>query len=108
MDVVRIIWGEMVEAIQKLFSLREALFEYEKELGIGDYSEIERSVLEFVVAQQRTTISKIMKHPYFSTHSLSSINRIVAKLLQTGVIRSKQSKQDKRVMYLSFCLRNGN
>ena len=108
MDVVRIIWGEMVEAIQKLFSLREALFEYEKELGIGDYSEIERSVLEFVVAQQRTTISKIMKHPYFSTHSLSSINRIVAKLLQTGVISSKQSKQDKRVMYLSFCLRNGN
>ena len=98
----------MVEAIQKLFSLREALFEYEKELGIGDYSEIERSVLEFVVAQQRTTISKIMKHPYFSTHSLSSINRIVARLLQTGVIRSKQSKQDKRVMYLSFCLRNGN
>jgi DNA-binding MarR family transcriptional regulator len=98
----------MVEAIQKLFSLREALFEYEKELGIGDYSEIERSVLEFVVAQQRTTISKIMKHPYFSTHSLSSINRIVAKLLQTGVISSKQSKQDKRVMYLSFCLRNGN
>ena len=97
-----------MEPLQKLFSLREALFDYEKELGIGDYSEIERSVLEFIVEQQRTTISRILKHPYFSTYSLSSINRVVSKLLKVGVIYSEKSQQDKRVVYLSFCLENSH
>ena len=97
-----------LEPLQKLFSLREALFDYEKELGISDYTEIERSVLEFIVEQRRTTISKILKHPYFSTYSLSSINRVVSKLLKVGVIYSEKSQQDKRVVYLSFCLENSH
>ena len=98
----------VVEPLQKLFSLRAALFDYEKELGITDYSEFERSVLEFIVEQQRTTISKILKHPYFSAYSLSSINRVVSKLLKTGAICSEKSQEDKRVMYLSFCLQNSH
>ena len=97
-----------MKALERLFKLREALHEQEAELGIQDYSEIERSVLEFVSNQKQTTISDILKHPYFSKISLSTVNRVVAKLLSVGVIKSHQATDDKRKMHLSFCLENCN
>ena len=93
-----------MQALERLFKLREALYEQESALGIQNYSEIERSVLEFVSNQKRTTISDILKHPYFSKISLSTINRVVAKLLSVNAIKSTQATDDKRKMYLSFCL----
>ncbi len=95
-----------MEALERLFKLREALHEQESAFGIQDYSEIERAVLEFVSNQKQTTISDILKHPYFSNFSLSTINRVVAKLLTMRVIKSQQATSDKRKMYLSFCLDN--
>ncbi|MEO1917895.1 MAG: hypothetical protein ABGX53_05960 [Candidatus Thioglobus sp.] len=95
-----------MQALERLFKLREALYEQESALGIQDYSEIERSVLEFVSNQKQTTISNILKHPYFSKISLSTINRVVAKLLSVGAIKSTQATEDKRKMYLTFCLDN--
>ena len=97
-----------MKALERLFKLREALYEQEAALGIQEYSEIERSVLEFVSNQKLTTITDILKHPYFSKISLSTVNRVVAKLLAVGVIKSKQATDDKRRMYLSFCLDNCN
>jgi len=97
-----------MQALEKLFKLREALYEQEAALGIQEYSEIERSVLEFVSNQKLTTISDILKHPYFSKISLSTVNRVVAKLLSVGVIKSQQATDDKRRMHLSFCLDNCN
>ena len=93
-----------MQALEKLFKLRESLYEGESALGIQSYSEIERSVLEFVSNQKRTTISDILKHPYFSKISLSTINRIVAKLLSVNALKSTQAADDKRKMYLSFSL----
>ena len=97
-----------MQALERLFMLREALYEQEAALGIQEYSEIERSVLEFVSNQKLTTISDILKHPYFSKISLSTVNRVVAKLLSVGVIKSQQATDDKRRMHLSFCLDNCN
>ena len=48
-----------MQALERLFKLREALYEQEAALGIQEYSEIERSVLEFVSNQKLTTISDI-------------------------------------------------
>lgn len=94
-----------MNAMERLFKLRQSLFEYESELGIDNYSDTERAVLEYVVSQQYTTISNILKQPYFSKVSLSTINRVVAKLLSDGAIKSEQSGEDKREMNLSFCAR---
>ena len=95
-----------MQALEKLFKLREALYEQERVLGMHNYSEIERSVLEFIVGKNQTTISAIMSHSYFNAYSLSTINRVVAKLLSLGVIKSQQAEDDKRKMHLSFCLDN--
>lgn len=91
-----------MQSLKKLFELRTSLHEQEKLLGIEHYSEIERSVIAFVSHKQQATITDILKHPYFSSVSLSSINRVVAKLLKEGVIKSEQANDDKRKMYLSF------
>ncbi len=93
-----------MEPLNKLFKLRESLRECEEDLGIAEYSEIERAVLEFVVNQKQTTITKILKHNYFQGYSLSTINRVVAKLLKSGVLKSEQSGKDKREMNLSFVI----
>ena len=95
-----------MEPFNKLFKLRESLRECEEHLGIADYSDIERAVLEFIVNQEQTTIAKILKHQYFDKYSLSTINRVVAKLLKSGVIKSEQSESDKREMNLSFAIEN--
>ena len=95
-----------MEPLNKLFKLRESLRECEEHLGISEYSEIERAVLEFIVNQKNTTITKILKHTYFKDYSLSTINRVVAKLLKSGVIKSEQSAHDKREMNLSFAIEN--
>lgn len=91
-----------MKPLERLFQLRASLHEQEQELGIGNYSEIERSVIEFVSNQKQATITDMLKHPYFSNTSLATINRVVAKLLKEGVIKSEQAKDDKRKMYLSF------
>ena len=95
-----------MEPLNKLFKLRESLRECEEDLGISEYSEIERAVLEFIVNQKNTTITKILKRTYFKDYSLSTINRVVAKLLKSGVIKSEQSAHDKREMNLSFAIEN--
>ncbi|MFP6776087.1 MAG: MarR family transcriptional regulator [PS1 clade bacterium] len=92
-----------MQALDRLFQLRQSLFEYEDALGIRDYSEVEKAILEFIVSEDKTTISKIMKHPYFADVSLSTVNRVVAKLQHDGTISSEQSSEDKRKMNLSFC-----
>ncbi|MCS5590556.1 MAG: hypothetical protein NZ824_11385 [Candidatus Thioglobus sp.] len=91
-------------ALNRLFELRESLYRQELELGIESFSEIERSVLEFVGNQKKTTISDILKHPYFSKISLSTINRVVARLQSVNAIKSEQAVDDKRKMYLSYCM----
>jgi len=91
-------------ALNRLFELRESLYKQELELGIESFSEIERSVLEFVGNQKKTTISDILKHPYFSKISLSTINRVVARLQSVNAIKSEQAVDDKRKMYLSYCM----
>jgi len=93
-----------MSALNRLFELRESLYKQELELGIESFSEIERSVLEFVGNQKKTTISDILKHPYFSKISLSTINRVVARLQSVNAIKSEQAVDDKRKMYLSYCM----
>lgn len=93
-----------MEPLKRLFQLRESLRQQEVAMGISDYSEIERAVLEFIINKKQATISNIMKHGYFSKYSLSTINRVVAKLQLDGVIKSEQAENDKRKMLLSICL----
>ena len=90
----------MKNAISKLFELRKALDEAEKELGLDSYSEIERAVFSYVTSNTNATITAIKNDPYFSNYSLSTIKRAVLSLTSNEKIEAQQSMSDKREMIL--------
>ena len=92
----------MKSAINKLFQLRKALDECERELGLNNLSEVEKAVASFVSSNCCTTITAIKNHPYFAKYSLSTIKRAVLSLQNQGIISSEQSSTDRREMNLEF------
>jgi len=63
----------MKKAVNRLFQLRQALDECEKELGLSGYSEVERAVFSYITSNTHVTITSIKNDPYFSKYSLSTI-----------------------------------
>ena len=91
----------MSKAVSKLFQLRKALDEYEKEFGLSDYSEVEKAVFSYISSNTNVTITSIKNDPYFSKYSLSTIKRAVLFLTSNGTVNAVQSNADKREMLLS-------
>ena len=91
----------MNKAVSKLFQLRKALDEYEKEFGLSDYSEVEKAVFSYISSNTNVTITSIKNDPYFSKYSLSTIKRAVLFLTSNGNVNAVQSNVDKREMLLS-------
>ena len=92
----------MKKAVNRLFQLRQALDECEKELGLSGYSEVERAVFSYITSNTHVTITTIKNDPYFSKYSLSTIKRAVLFLTSNNIISADQSSEDKREMILSF------
>ncbi len=91
-----------MSTLKKLFELRESLDTYERELGLDQLSEVEKSVLEFVMHKKEATITAITKDRYFAKYSLSTIKRAVGVLLSNDIISANQSNSDRRAMILSY------
>ena len=92
----------MKKTVNRLFQLRQALDECEKEFGLEGYSEVERAVFSYITSNTHVTITSIKNDPYFSKYSLSTIKRAVLFLTSNGIISANQSSEDKREMILSF------
>ena len=92
----------MKKAVNRLFQLRQALDECEKEFGLSGYSEVERAVFSYITSNVNVTITSIKNDPYFSKYSLSTIKRAVLFLTSNNIISAEQSSEDKREMILSF------
>ena len=92
----------MKKAVNRLFQLRQALDECEKELGLSGYSEVERAVFSYITSNTHVTITSIKNDPYFSKYSLSTIKRAVLFLTSKNIISADQSSEDKREMILTF------
>ena len=92
----------MKKAVNRLFQLRQALDECEKEFGLEGYSEVERAVFSYITSNTHVTITSIKNDPYFSKYSLSTIKRAVLFLTSNRIISADQSSEDKREMILTF------
>lgn len=91
----------MNKAVSKLFQLRKALDECEKEFGLSDFSEVEKAVFSYISSNANATITSIKNDPYFSKYSLSTIKRAVLFLTSSGAVNAVKSDVDKREMLLS-------
>ena len=92
----------MAKAVSRLFQLRRALDECEKELGLTGYSEVEKAVFSYISSNTNATITSIKNDPYFSKYSLSTIKRAVLFLTSNEVVKAEQSPLDKREMILTL------
>ena len=92
----------MNKAVSRLFQLRKALDECEKDFGLTEYSEVERAVFSFITSNNNVTITSIKNDPYFSKYSLSTIKRAVLFLTTNNIVTAVQSSVDKREMILRF------
>ena len=92
----------MKKEINRLFQLRQALDECEKEFGLSGYSEVERAVFSYITSNADVTITSIKNDPYFSKYSLSTIKRAVLFLTSSNIISANQSSEDKREMILTL------
>jgi hypothetical protein len=90
------------KAISRLFQLRKALDECEKDFGLTEYSEVERAVFSYITSNTNVTITSIKNDPYFSKYSLSTIKRAVLFLTTNNIVTAVQSSVDKREMILRF------
>jgi len=89
-------------AVTRLFQLRKALDDCEKELGLNEYSEVEKAVFSYISSNTNATITAIKNDPYFSKYSLSTIKRAVLFLTSNEVVKAEQSALDKREMILTL------
>ena len=92
----------MKKTINRLFQLRQALDECEKEFGLSGYSEVERAVFSYITSNANVTITLIKNDPYFSKYSLSTIKRAVLFLTSNRIISADQSSEDRREMILTL------
>ena len=90
------------KTICRLFELRKAIQECEKDLGVSGYSEVERAVFSYITSNPKATITLIKTNSYFSKYSLSTIKRAVLFLNSNDLVESKQSLVDKREMILKL------
>jgi len=91
-----------MSTLNKLFELRRSLDVYEREMGFDKLSEVEKSVLEFIMHTKDANITAITKDQYFAKYSLSTIKRAVGVLLTENIISANQSSEDRRAMILSY------
>ena len=92
----------MAKAVSRLFQLRRALDECEREFGLTAYSEVEKAVFSYISSNTNATITSIKNDPYFSKYSLSTIKRAVLFLTSNEVVKAEQSTLDKREMILTL------
>ena len=92
----------MAKAVSRLFQLRRALDECEREFGLTGYSEVEKAVFSYISSNANATITSIKNDPYFSKYSLSTIKRAVLFLTSNKVVKAEQSSLDKREMILTL------
>ena len=92
----------MAKAVSRLFQLRKALYECEKEFGLASYSEVEKAVFSYISSNANATITSIKNDPYFNKYSLSTIKRAVLFLTSNEIVKAEQSTLDKREMILTL------
>ena len=91
-----------MEEFDNLFKMRKSLDKFEQEMGINEFSNLEKSVLEFIASANNATITSITKTDYFRKYSLSSIKRAVNVLIDYKVIKQVVSSEDKRSRFLVY------
>jgi len=87
---------------EKLFKIRESLLQLEKEIGIHELTNTQRSIMEFIGANKDMTLTDILDHELFKPVSISSVRRALNELIKSGKVVQKLSDKDRRQRILAL------
>jgi len=87
---------------EKLFKMRESLLQLEKEIGIHELTNTQRSIMEFIGANKDMTLTDILDHELFKPVSISSVRRALNELIKSGKVVQKLSDKDRRQRILAL------
>jgi len=90
-----------MSGFEKLFEIRKSLLQLEKEFGIDNFSNLERSIFAYVANKENATLTQILNNKYFKDFSTSSIKRATEKLIAHELIIRQTSLKDKRQKLLT-------
>jgi len=95
------LWKIMTE-FEKLFKMRESLLQLEKEIGIHELTNTQRSIMEFIGAHKDMTLTDILGHDLFKSVSISSVKRALDELIKSGIVVQRLSDKDRRQRILAL------
>jgi len=88
--------------IEQLFKMRESLLQLEKEIGIHELTNTQRSIMEFNGAHKDMTLTDILGHDMFKSVSISSVKRALDELIKSGLVIQRITNKDRRQRILSL------
>ena len=91
-----------VSEFERLFKMRESLLQLEKEIGIHELTNTQKTVLEFIGAHKNMTLTDILNHDLFRSVSVSSVKRALDELIKSGIVVQRLSDQDRRQRILAL------
>ena len=91
-----------ISEFEKLFKMRESLLQLEKEIGIHELTNTQRSIMEFIGANKDMTLTDILGHDLFKSVSISSVKRALDELIKSGIVVQRLSDQDRRQRILAL------
>ena len=87
---------------EKLFKMRESMLQLEKEIGIHELTNTQKSIMEFIGSHKDMTLTDILGHDLFKSVSISSVKRALDELIKSGKVVQKLSDQDRRQKILAL------
>ena len=82
--------------------MRESLLQLEKEIGIHQLTNTQRSIMEFIGAHKEMTLTDILGHELFKSVSISSVKRALDELIKSGLVIQRITNKDRRQRILSL------
>ena len=87
---------------EKLFKMRESLLQLEKEIGIHELTNTQKSIMEFIGSHKDMTLTDILGHDLFKSVSISSVKRALDELVKSGLVIQRITNKDRRQRILSL------
>jgi len=95
-----------MKEFETLFAMRNSLLELENSLGIGNFNETEKSILEYIISHKDKDIAlkDILNNSYFKEKSEATIKRALDRMIKSKIVVQEFSEHDrrKRILNINF------
>ena len=81
-----------------LFVMRESLNAIEKSMGLANFNETEKAIVEYLFAKidKDNSLKDLLRDEYFKEKSEATVKRALGKLIKAKIVFQEFAEDDKR------------